>query len=247
MQRIIFIFLSSLLFLSTNAQVNIKDSTVFTPLISASYSYQWPGGDLVNRFGSNSSIGAAFMIKTKSNWIFGIDGNFIFGNNVKEDGILDNISTGNGQIIDENGNPVDIGFFERGFLTSLKFGRLFSLFGPNKNSGVVIIGSVGLLQHKIRIESDVPQLQDEYKKGYDRLTNGLALSEFIGYLYLGNKRTLNFYAGFEFTQAWTQNRRSYNFDTMKKDETKRIDLLSGIRFGWIIPFYKRVPDEYYYY
>jgi len=247
MQRIIFIFLSSLLFLSTNAQVNIKDSTVFAPLISASYSYQWPGGDLVNRFGSNSSIGAAFMIKTKSNWIFGIDGNFIFGNNVKEDGILDSISTEKGQIIDENGNNANIDFFERGFLASLKIGRLFSLFGPNKNTGVVIIGSVGLLQHKIRIEGDAPPIQDDYKKGYDRLTNGLALSEFIGYLYLGNKRVLNFYAGFEFTQAWTRNRRSYNFDTMKKDETKRIDVLSGIRAGWIIPLYKRVPDEYYYY
>lgn len=247
MQRIIFIFLSSLLFLSTNAQVNIKDSTVFAPLISASYSYQWPGGDLVNRFGSNSNIGAAFMIKTKSNWIFGIDGNFIFGNNVKEDGILDSISTENGWIMDENGNDARIGFFERGFLVSLKFGRLFSLFGLNKNSGVVIISSAGLLQHKIRIEGDAPQLQDVYKKGYDRLTNGLALSEFIGYLYLGNKRALNFYAGFEFTQAWTQNRRSYNFDTMEKDETKRIDVLSGFKIGWIIPLYKRVPDEYYYY
>ena len=247
MQRNLFVLLSSLLFLSTNAQVNIKDSTVFAPLISASYSYQWPGGDLVNRFGSNSSIGAAFMIKTKSNWIFGIDGNFIFGNNVKEDGILDSISTEKGRIIDENGNDADIGFFERGFLTSLKFGRLFSLLGPNKNSGVVIIGSVGLLQHKIRIEGDAPPIKGDYKKGYDRLTNGLALSEFIGYLYLGNKHVLNFYAGFEFTQAWTQNRRSYNFDTMEKDEAKRIDVLSGIRVGWMIPLNKRVPDEYYYY
>lgn len=247
MQRIVFIFLSSLLFLSTNAQVNIKDSIVFTPLISASYSYQWPGGDLVNRFGSNSSIGAAFMIKTKRNWIIGIDGNFIFGNNVKENGILDNISTENGQIIDEYGTPIAIDFFERGFSTSFKFGKLFPLLGPNKNSGVVLIGSLGLLQHNIRIEGDFPQIQDDYKKGYDRLTNGLALSEFIGYLYLGNKRTLNFYAGFEFTQAWTQNRRSYNFDTMEKDETKRIDVLSGFKIGWIIPLYKRVPEEYYYY
>jgi len=247
MQRIIFIFLSSLLFLNTNAQVNIKDSTVFTPLISASYSYQWPGGDLVNRFGSNSTIGAAFMIKTKSNWIFGIDGNFIFGNNVKEDGILDSISSGKWQIIDENGNLAKVDFFERGFSSSLKFGRLFSLFGPNKNSGVVIIGSIGLFQHKIRIEGDAPPIQDDYKKGYDRLTNGLSISEFVGYLYLGNKRVVNFYAGFEFTQAWTQNRRSYNFDTMEKDEAKRIDVLSGIKIGWIIPLYKKVPEEYYYY
>src|SRR3972149_8979589 len=147
-------FLFSLLSLTACAQVN--DSSVFAPLISASYSYQWPGGDLVKRFGGSSSIGAAFMLKTKSNWIFGIDGNFIFGNNVKENGILDSISTVNGKIIDENGGEAEIDFFERGVLISLKFGRLFSLPASNKNSGVVIIGSVGLLQHKIRIDGEAP-------------------------------------------------------------------------------------------
>ena len=106
-------FLFSLLSLTACAQVN--DSSVFAPLISASYSYQWPGGDLVKRFGGNSSIGVAFMLKTKSNWIFGIDGNFIFGNNVKENGILDSISTVNGKIIDENGAKRKLIFLRGGF------------------------------------------------------------------------------------------------------------------------------------
>ncbi|MFH1319970.1 MAG: hypothetical protein ABII90_04865 [Bacteroidota bacterium] len=247
MKKIIFIFpLPALVLLSANAQINI-DSTAIVPMISATYAYHFPGGDLVNRFGDNSSVGAAFSIKTNNNWIFGIDGNFLFGNNVKEGGILDGISTEKGEIIDEDGGYAEINFLERGLLTSFKLGKLFSFIGPNRNSGLAIIGSAGLLQHKIRIETHAPQLNDDYKKGYDRLTNGFALSEFIGYLYMGNKRMINLFIGFEFTQAWTQNRRSYNFEAMEKDETKRFDILSGIKIGWVIPFYKRVPDEYYYY
>lgn len=112
------------------------------------------------------------------------------------------------------------------------------------------MGGAGLLQHKIRIETignTVPQLDKEYKKGYDRLSNGLSLHEMIGYYHFGNKHLINFYAGFEFIQAFTENRRSYNFDEMKKDETKRVDLLFGIRAGWMLPVYRRAPQKFYFY
>ena len=108
----------------------------------------------------------------------------------------------------------------------------------------------GLLQHHIRIENkdnNTPPVLDEYKKGYDKLTNGLSTREFIGYQYLSNKNILNFYAGFEFYQAWTECRRDYNFDTMEEDNTKRNDYLFGVRVGWILPLYQKAPNEYYYY
>jgi len=231
------------------AQVSVKDSAISTSLISIFYSYQFPGGDLSKRFVSNSAIGGSYFYKTKNNWIIGADGFFMFRDTIKESGIFNSISTKDGNIIDGNGIYAEIHLYERGFYAGAKGGKLFPVFGPNKNSGIVILCGAGLLQHKIRIENTnntAPQIKKDYKKGYDRLTNGLAFNEFIGYMYLGNSRLVSFYAGFEFTQAWTQNRRSYNFDMMRPDETKRLDLLSGFKIGWIIPLYKRSPEKYYY-
>ena len=231
------------------AQVNIKDSVISTSLISISYSYQFPGGDLSKRFLSNNAIGGSYFYKTKNNWIIGADGFFMFRDTIKETGIFNSISTKDGNIIDGNGIYAEVHLYERGFYAGIKGGKLFPVFGPNKNSGIVILCGLGLLQHKIRIENPnntASQIKGDYKKGYDRLTNGLALSEFIGYMFLGNSRLVSFYAGFEFTQALTQNRRSYNFDMMRPDKTKRSDLLSGFKIGWILPLYKRSPEKYYY-
>ena len=230
-------------------QGNIKDSVVATSLISTTYSYQVPGGDLSKRFVSNNAVGLGYIYKTKKNWIFGADGFFMFRDSIKETGILDSLETSTGNIIDGNGTYAEVHLYERGFHMGIKAGKLFPLFGPNPNSGIFILGGLGLLQHKIRIENRdnaAAQIAKEYKKGYDRLTNGLALSEFIGYMYLGNSKLVSFYAGFEFVQAWTQNRRSYNFDLMGPDNTKRLDLLYTIKVGWILPLYKRSPDAFYY-
>ena len=242
---LIFVVFPQFLFSQT-----IKDTKLFVPMISVSYSLQVPGGDLAQRFGINSTCGASFMMKTKSNFLFGIDGNFLFGSDVKENGILDSISTSNGQVINIFGEYAGIKFFERGFYINAKAGKIFPVFGPNENSGLLINTNIGLLQHKIRIENDgnnTPSILNDYAKGYDRLTNGLAISEFVGYMYFGNNGRVNFYAGVEFTQAWTKNRRSWNFDTMQKDDQLRHDYLYALKFGWIITLHKKMTDKVYYY
>ena len=118
--------------------------------------------------------------------------------------------------------------------------------GPNENSGIIVTGGVGMLMHKIHITGTSPQLTEEYKKGYDRLTFGVATSEFVGYFHMSNNRMLNFYFGVEFVQGWTVNRRGYNFDEMSTDTEKRLDHLSGFKVGWVLPLYKRVADEFYF-
>ena len=105
------------------------------------------------------------------------------------------------------------------------------------------------MMHKIRIESlydAVPQLEGDYRKGYDKLTTGFSSMQFIGYLYQANVRLLKFYAGFEFTQGFTQNVRNYNFDTGGPENDSRIDLQYGFKVGWILPISHRTKSEYYY-
>jgi len=108
-----------------------------------------------------------------------------------------------------------------------------------------IMGGVGFLLHRIRFTGSTPQLAGEYFKGYDRLSYGLGLSQFVGYMHLSNNRMLNFYFGMEFTQAWTVNRRGYNFDQMAVDNERRLDMISGFKVGWVLALYKKVANEYY--
>lgn len=244
------ILLILVVFSQTLFSQTIEDTKLVVPMISVTYSIQVPGGDLEKRFGTNSSFGASFMVKTKSNFLFGVEGNYLFGSNVKENGFLDNISTSNDQVINIYGEYANIKFFERGFHISAKAGKIFPIFGPNENSGLLITANVGLLQHKIRMENDgnnTPSILNDYAKGYDRLTNGLAISEFVGYMYFSNNRRVNFYAGIELTQAWTKNRRSWNFDTMEKDDQLRNDYLYAFKFGWIITLHKKMTNKFYYY
>ncbi len=232
------------------AQKEEKAESEFVTMLFPSYAYQFPGGDLAKRFGNSSTIGPGFLIKTKSNWLFGIDANFIFGNNIKEDSLLNNLLTNKGYVIDENGVYADLNFFERGFYSSFKIGKIFPVFGSNPNSGIVFLAGAGYIQHKIRIEvknNTAPQLRGDYKKGYDRFCDGIQLNEFIGYFYIGKTRLANFFAGFEFVQAWTENRRSMTFDIMRREDEKRLDLLYSFKIGWIIPLHKRQPKDYYYY
>ncbi len=232
-----------------SAQVSIKDSSVSTPMISASYGYYLSGGDMNKRFGDNSSIQLNVDFKTKYNWMIGVNGSYIFGKTVKES-LFDSIASPNGSIIDKLGGFSDVRLYERGFTTSITLGRMFPFKKPNPNSGIVFNIGLGFIQHKIRIETignNVPQLSKEYKKGYDRLSNGFLLSQNLGYMYLSNNRIANFYFGLECMQGFTQNRRSYNFDEMKQDTEKRLDIFYGAKGSWILPLYKKAPKEFYTY
>lgn len=231
------------------AQVSVKDSSIYTPLVGVSYGYYFPAGTLKERFGANSSLQLTIDFKTKSYWTLGLNGSYIFGKTIKES-LFDSIASPDGAIINENGEFADIRLYERGFTISGTLGRMFSFKKPNPNSGIIFNIGVGFMQHKIRIETignNVPQLSKEYKKGYDRLSNGILLSENLGYMYLSNNRLVNFYLGFECMQAFTKSRRSYDYDLMKHDGTQRIDILYGAKVAWILPLYKKVPQDYYIY
>lgn len=200
-----------------------------------------PGGDLSDRFGTTLSAGAGIdFITEKKNFILGLKGDFHFGNRVN-DNILGGLAPEGFIFGNAFASANELRRAQRGFYLGGHIGKIFPLSSVNTRSGLRVTLGAGLLQHKIRLQQDpanfVNQIAGDYAKGYDRLSNGLALRQFIGYQLLGNDKLVNFTVGIEFIQGFTQNRRSFNFDEMRADTDKRVDLLFGLKVGWTLPFY----------
>jgi hypothetical protein len=183
--------------------------------------------------------------------LIGAEGTFQFGSSVKDqDSLLTTISTPEGYIIDANGKIADVILYMRGFSFFGSIGKLFPWVGPNPNSGFTLMAGAGYLQNKMRIlnpDNTAPQLQGDYKKGYDRQNGGIALTASVGYLFMSSSRLLNFSLGFEFIQAWTKNRREVDFNTGKPDPSPLSSQYYGIKATWNIPLYRRSPKEFYLY
>lgn len=246
-----FSFLFLLLFHYSFAQRNVKDSTIATPLIGVHYGGNWTEGDLAERYGFASHLGISANYKTAKNWCYGLEGNFLFGDKIRLSGIFDHLIDAAGNITDINGDIGRILAYERGFNVNASFGKIFPVLSPNTNSGILIHGGIGYTLHKLRIETTdqvIPQLELDYRKGYDRLTSGINFHQFIGYSFLRNSGALNFYAGFYIQEGLTKNRRTIFFDTptIPVSTKQMIDIQYGFRIGWYIPFYKRKPKEFYY-
>lgn len=213
--------------------------------VTVEYGYHLPGMDMKERFGGNSTIGFDADFKYENNWTYGFGYHWMFGRNVNDRDMFEELIGWEGQIIDQDGMFSVIRFNQRGHMLDAHGGKIFPI-GKNKNSGIVINAGLGMLWHRIDIQAStakVPQITGDYEKGYDRLTGGLALNQFIGYQFLDPKKQVNFRIGFSATQAFTKSMRSYDFDIMGYRDGKRLDLLTGFKAGLIIPVYTKDPDE----
>ncbi len=247
--------LSVLLFCSIaftiKAQETTADSAVAISIFEASLSIHEPGGDLKENFGQSTNINVAFNRKLKTNWTFGGQVSFITGGNVKnETELVSNIISSSGALASD-GRTTQISMDERGMNFSLNIGKVYPIFGSNKNSGLWLQFGAGYLYHKIKIEDiDAKSpifLDEEILKGYDNLSAGPSTSQSIGYIHLSDKKVVNFYVGLEFIQAYTKNLRKYSYQEMKPVSGSKFDSLIGIKIGWVIPTYKRVTDKYHFY
>ena len=250
LKRLLLLVVISFSLLGLSAQSNVRDSIIGAFVPHVSYSYQFTSGDIAKRYGDNSTIGAGLRYKTKKNFIFSADLNFIFGSDIKNtDSILWMVLTKEEFIIDGNGTYALYALYERGYNFNFSFGKIFPVFSPNPNSGLMVTAGLGYTVHRMKIDNQhrtAPQISDDYAKGYDMLTGGLSLNQFIGYFYMGNSKFANFYGGVEFHQAFTKSLRDWNFSTMQKDNNKYIDYFIGIKVGWMLPIYNRAPDKFYY-
>ena len=205
-----------------------------------------PFKDMETRFGTDGGFGLACEYLTANNFLYGLEGHYWFGNMVKEDP-LEILRTPEGDIIGNNRLVASVALRERGYYAGAMIGKLFGLGG--KRSGIRFTLGGGLTCHWIRIQDDnssVTQLTGEYKKGYDRLTGGIALNQFIGWQHLSASRKANWMAGFEFNEGFTETMRDWDFSERRKLEGKRLDLRIGIRIAWTLPFYLGKADEIYY-
>ena len=127
--------------------------------------------------------------KTNKNWFLGFDANFMFGNQVRVTGLFDDLVDSYGNITDINGDIAKVLVYARGFNANFAVGKVFPILSPNKNSGIFVHAGMGYLLHRIRIETQdqvVPQIELDYKKGYDRLTIGPNVHEVVGYSFMSN-------------------------------------------------------------
>ena len=219
-------------------------------VISVNGGVDLPVADMAKRFGINYRLGPSVFYKTKKNWMFGAKTDFILGNKIEQDSFLSNIVSPDGGFITSDGSRVNPEFYERGYMIGLHVGRIINLSEKNSDNGVLLLTTVGFIQHKILISTnragDIPQLQGDYRKGYDRLTNGWFVEQFVGYSYFANDGLINFNIGLDVMAGFTKGRRDYLYDVNRPGNESRFDMLFGLRGGWYIPIFKKKSEEYFF-
>jgi hypothetical protein len=214
----------------------------YTPLsINVKYGAQKPSGILAQRFGINNSVGGGIeRVSIPKGWILGAESYFMYGSKVKED-VLKTIRTPEGTILGDIGTYAGVVLKERGVYIGVHLGKFF-IFNDNGNrvSGLRLTAGGGFLKHKIRIlneDNSAQQVASPYAEGYDRMTYGMAFSQSIGYQIISRNKSVNFTLSLDFTEGVTRNRRGFNFDTRQRDDTKRVDFLTGLHATWSIPIF----------
>jgi hypothetical protein len=247
------IFAASVLLMALigrNVHAAGADSTRFFHLFGVSGGMHKPGGDLAARFGYSGAVAANYLLLHKSNWFVMLDHFMIFSRNVLENDMFVNISTADGNLINQNGEFSKIRLGQRGFCSSARIGKVFQIGNKNSRSGFFLSAGGGYFELRIFID-DVgnltPSLRGSYKKGYDRLSGGPAICAGAGFLLVSKNRLINGFAAFDMIYGLTQSMRSWNFDTMSRDTRKREDILTGFRLGFMIRIHRRSTDQFYMY
>lgn len=222
-------------------------------LFPLSYGFNQPSGDLAARFGNFSDISLGAYYKSKTNWLIGLEGGYLFGDDVRENPLRGLLSS-QGELIGNDGKPTLTNIYMRGFrLPMLKVGKILPLRilpkYADESSGLLFSIGAGYLGHQLYIidrSQNQPQLAGDYSRGYDRFTHGFVLSEQVSLLYLDKRKWLNLMLTLEFSQGFTRNIR-YNFDLRSKDDRLRTDHYVGMKLGWVLPVFGSREEEFYFY
>ena len=208
-----------------------------------------PWGDLSDRFGISNTVGASFRVKTANRWLTGFGARFLTGSNVRQAGLLNNLKTEGGYLIDNEGSIALVTAQQRGTLLTASIGRLFPIAPSNPNTGLTIEIAGGYWAHKIHFQNRgnrVTQLESPYLASYDRLASGWVLCPRVGYWYMDPRGRVNFHVGLECYAGRITPRRDWNADTVDADTDVRTDGLFGLFAGWVIHLRARPTDELFF-
>jgi hypothetical protein len=227
--------------LADEARLQQKNDAVI--LAEFSYGYGIPMADLSDRFNSHLCLGFGINYQpARDHFNFGSRFGYFFGSDVKEDVLQPFRTDLGGLLIGIDGYLAEMQLKERGFFIELHTGGLFPVFSQEgaRQSIKWQLGA-GYLEHHIRFVDDaraLNQFTDSYLEGLDRLTNGFAITSFLGYEFLSRKGWLCFFAGVEPILAFTSGKRNLNYDTNLSDLGKsRTDILLNFKLGIYLPFY----------
>ncbi|MCB0700194.1 MAG: hypothetical protein KDC11_10110 [Chitinophagaceae bacterium] len=211
--------------------------------------FDLPGGDMADRFGPSYRVGAQVFYKFKSNWVVGPKFDFIFGSLLREDSLMANIQDRYGSFIGQTGQRIGVTIGERGYMIGMQGGKIFPIGKNSADNGVLALTTVGFMQHKIFIrdrDGEISALRDDYLKGYDRLTNGWFLEQYVGYSYISKRNILNFHIGLDLVAGFTAGRRNWLYDVRRAGTDSRLDMLFGIRGGWYIPIFRHKSEDIFF-
>jgi len=229
-----------------------KDLEARVLMFNGFASFTVPFGNLSRDYGNYGEIGGGIQYQTKKKWIMGLEGGYFFGNGVKKDPV-ENLRTADGNIIGSDGSDASFKVFQRGTnLPALRFGKTFNVWNSEKNNslgGLTALAGVSWFRHWTYIQDiskKTAQFSDEYRKGYQRLSGGPALSAWIGYLYLPESNKLNLHLEAGFTKSFTKSQQ-YNFVENLPAGAKRNDSFFQIRLRICFIVKSRSEETVYYY
>jgi hypothetical protein len=232
-------------------RISRVDSAGMMVFTAANYCYSTPLADLAKETSGIMGVGADLGMKTRSNWSLETGFNYYFSGKVKgTDSLFQWITNSTGAIMDGDGQPAEIDVDQRMWNMRIATGKIFPVSPNYRNAGIQTKIGIGYTQRYIYIKNPdnrVAALSGEYKKGYDRLTGGFSLYQFLGYVHLSSTQYTCFYIGIEAMECFSKRQREWDFSIMGKDNRSFTDILVGIKAGWVIPLYKKEYQDTYYF
>jgi hypothetical protein len=153
MNKILLTFFLCLSVVAAKSQRNVSTDVIGTPMVGLHYGAMLPFADMKDRYGFLNQLGATAGYKDKKNWVYGVEGNFYFGNQVKNDSIFNFMTDNLGNISEAEGQFAVVQILSRGFNINAHVGKIIPIFGSNPNSGLYLSFGAGYTLMKYRIQT----------------------------------------------------------------------------------------------